>query len=68
MSETFKMVTLVGTSTSSYEEAIQNALADASASLRNLGWFEVREMRGRIAEGRAAQFQVKIDIGFRVEG
>jgi len=67
MSSTYKMVTLIGTSTESYEAAIETALADASASLRNLSWFEVVEMRGRIREGRAAEFQVKIQVGFKVE-
>lgn len=67
MSSTYKMVTLIGTSPESYEAAIENALSDASASLRNLSWFEVVEMRGRILEGRAAEFQVKIQVGFKVE-
>jgi flavin-binding protein dodecin len=67
MSNTFKMVTLVGTSPESYEVAIENALADASASLRNLSWFEVKELRGRVVEGRPAEFQVKLQVGFKVE-
>lgn len=67
MSNTFKMVTLVGTSPESYEAAIENALADASASLRNLSWFEVKELRGRVVEGRSAEFQVKLQVGFKVE-
>ena len=46
MGNTFKMVTVVGTSPTSYEEAIASALADASATLRGLAWFEVVEMRG----------------------
>ncbi len=36
MSKTFKCVTLVGTSTTGYEDAIQNAITDAAVSLRNL--------------------------------
>lgn len=67
MSSTYKMVTLIGTSPESYEAAIDNALADASASLRNLSWFEVVEMRGRIQEGRALEFQIKLQVGFKVE-
>ena len=67
MSNTYKMVTLIGTSPESYEMAIDNALSDASASLRNLSWFEVVEMRGSVHEGRAAEFQVKILVAFKVE-
>jgi len=68
MAKTFKLVTLVGTSPTSYEDAIQSALADASASLRNLSWFEVKEMRGAVSKGSVLEYQVKIDVGFRVEG
>jgi len=67
MSNTYKMVTLIGTSPESYETAIDNALSDASVSLRNLAWFEVVEMRGSVHEGRAAEFQVKIQVSFKVE-
>jgi len=67
MSGTFKLVTLVGTSPDSYERAIDGAIRDAAASLRNLCWFEVVELRGRIAEGRVAEYQVKLQAGFKVE-
>ena len=67
MSNTFKMVILIGTSPETYEAAIDNALSDASASLRNISWFEVIEMRGSVHEGRAAEFQVKLQVAFKVE-
>ena len=67
MGNTFKMVTIVGISPTSYEEAIASALADASATLRGLAWFEVVEMRGRIDGNQVAEFQVKLQVGFKVE-
>ena len=67
MSNTYKMVTLIGTSPESYESAIENALTDACASIRNLSWFEVIEMRGRVTDGRPSEFQVKVQVGFKVE-
>jgi len=67
MSGTFKMVTLVGTSPDSFEAAIDAALAAASESLRNLSWFEIREQRGRVSDGKVVEYQVKIDVGFKVE-
>jgi flavin-binding protein dodecin len=67
MSNTYKMVTVVGTSPDSYEAAIANALSDATATVRNLSWFEVQEQRGRIADGKVAEYQIKLQIGFRVE-
>lgn len=67
MSHTYKMVTVVGTSPDSYEAAIANALSDATATVRNLSWFEVQEQRGRIVDGKVAEYQIKLQIGFRVE-
>lgn len=67
MSRTFKVVTVVGTSPDSVEAAIQNAIADAGGSLRNLGWFEVKELRGRIEGEGVLEYQVKVDIGFKIE-
>jgi flavin-binding protein dodecin len=67
MSKTYKMVTVVGTSAESSEDAIRNAVADAGGSLRNLGWFEVKEVRGRISGDSVAEFQVKVEIGLLVE-
>jgi len=67
MSKTFKMVQLVGTSQRSYEDAIRSAVQDASRSLRGVAWFEVLEMRGRVADGEVAEFQIKIQVGFKVE-
>ncbi len=67
MSRTYKMVTLVGCAPESYEAAINNALADASKSLRGLAWFEVIEMRGKVEDGKVAEYQVKVSVGFSVE-
>jgi len=67
MSKTFKMVTVVGTSSTSPQEAIRQGVVDAGKSLRNMQWFEVQEIRGRIADGEVSEFQVTMEIGLRVE-
>ena len=63
---TYKIVELVGSSPHSTDEAIRNAIGRAGETLRNLDWFEVREVRGNIQEGAIAWFQVKVGVGFRV--
>ncbi|MBT2337549.1 MULTISPECIES: dodecin [Pseudomonas] len=63
---TYKKIELVGSSPTSIEDAINNALAEASKSLKHLEWFEVTETRGHIENGRAAHFQVTIKVGFRI--
>ena len=63
----YKLVEIVGTSTKSFADAAARGVTRAAKSLRNLDWFEVTEMRGRIADGRIAQYQVKVKVGFRLE-
>lgn len=63
----YKVVEVVGTSEQSISEAIDGAVAKASASLRNLGWLEVMQIRGKIAEGKVEQYQVTVKLGFTLE-
>jgi dodecin len=59
---------IVGSSPDSIEEAIRNAVARASKTLRNLDWFQVTETRGAIADdGTVDHFQVTLKLGFRIE-
>jgi len=66
MSKTYKIIELVGTSTKSYEEAIKNAISEASKSLKGLSWFEVAQMRGGITDGDVSEYQVILKVGFRL--
>ena len=64
---TYKVIELVGTSPVSFAEAVKAAVSEASKTVRNMGWFEVIEERGRIAEGAVVEFQVTIKVGFKLE-
>ena len=64
---TYKLVELVGSSNESVQQAIDGAIARAAQTIRNLDWFEVREIRGTIDGERANWYQVKLGIGFRVD-
>lgn len=63
----YKLVELTGSSPSSVEDAVRNALERASRSLRNLRWFEVLETRGHIENGRLAHWQVTLKVGFTLD-
>lgn len=63
---TYKKIGLVGSSTTSVEDAINNAIAEAGKSLKHLEWFEVTETRGHIENGKVAHFQVTLKVGFRI--
>ena len=64
----YKVVELVGTSEESVSKAIERAIDKASLTLRNLGWFEVVQVRGHIEDGKVAHYQVTMKVGFRLEG
>ena len=63
---TYKVIELVGSSTQGLEPAIESAIARAAQTLRNLDWFEVKEIRGNIQDGKVGWYQVKLGVGFRV--
>ncbi|RZI87340.1 MAG: dodecin domain-containing protein [Pseudomonas sp.] len=63
---TYKKIELVGSSTTSVEDAINNAIAEAGKSLKHLEWFEVTETRGHIENGKVAHFQVTLKVGLRI--
>jgi flavin-binding protein dodecin len=63
----YKQIELTGSSSTGIEEAIRNAIARASKTLRNLHWFQVVETRGNVENGRIAYWQVTIKAGFTLE-
>jgi dodecin len=63
----YKSVEITGSSPVGVKEAIDGAIAKASQTLRNLDWFEVTSIRGQLAEGSVAHYQVTLKIGFRLE-
>lgn len=64
----YKVVELVGSSTTSSDDAIRNAIETAAKTLRRIDWFEVVETRGHVADGKVGHFQVTLKVGFRLEG
>jgi flavin-binding protein dodecin len=62
----YKKVELVGSSKIGVEDAIQNAISNASKSLKHLDWFEVQEVRGDIQDGKVGYYQVTLKVGFRL--
>lgn len=63
----YKMIELVGSSKTSTDDAINNAIERASKTLRLMDWFEVMETRGHLQDGKVAHYQVKLKVGIRLE-
>ena len=64
---TYKKIELVGSSTIGTDDAIQNAIAKAALTVKNMDWFEVLETRGHIVDGKIGHYQVTIKVGFRLQ-
>ena len=64
----YSVTEVYGSSGSSLDDAIRNAVKTAAKSLRNLEWFEVSEIRGHIVDGDVGHYQVGVKLGFRYEG
>ncbi len=63
----YKITEIVGTSPASFAEAVKAGVTEASKTIHHMDWFEVVEERGRIENGKVAEFQVTLKIGFKIE-
>ena len=63
----YKKLEIVGSSKTSIEDAISNALDECHKTIKKMEWFEVVETRGHIVDGKVGHFQVTLKIGFRIE-
>ncbi len=64
---TYRVIELAGSSEISHADAIENAIARASKTMRNLRWFEVTQQRGEISDGEIRHYQVTMKLGFTLE-
>ncbi|GMO44602.1 MULTISPECIES: dodecin [Bradyrhizobium] len=64
----YKILDLVGSSETSIEDAIKNAVSRASKTIREMKWFEVVQTRGHIENGAVRHYQVTLRVGFTLEG
>jgi len=63
----YKKIELAASSTVSFDQAIESTIKKAHESVKNLSWFEVKEMRGSIKDGQVVDYQVVVQLGFAVE-
>jgi dodecin len=63
---TYKTIELVGVSDVSYDDAANQAIARANRTLDGLRWYKVTDLRGLIHDGEVAEYQVTLQLGFRL--
>ena len=64
----YKILELVGSSETSIEDAIKNAISRAAKTVREMKWFEVVQTRGHIENGAVRHYQVTLRVGFTLDG
>jgi flavin-binding protein dodecin len=63
----YRLSEIVGSSQTSVDDAIRNAIRKAAQTVRNIEWFQAEEIRGQVVDGDVAYYQVTVKIGFRVD-
>jgi len=63
----YKKIELVGSSSTSIEDAVNNAVKRASETIRHIRWVEVVETRCHVEENQIAYWQVTVQIGFTLD-
>ena len=66
-SKVYKKIRVVGCSEKSFEDAVSLAVKRAAKTLDGISWFEVKELRGAVKDGKVAEFQATVDLSFKLE-
>ena len=66
MANLYKIIEIIGNSPISYAEASKAAIAEASKTIREISWYEVKNMGGKVNDGAVVNFQVKLEVAFKV--
>jgi len=64
----YKIITLVGTSTESWEKAASMAVKTASKTLKDLRIAEVEELDMQIDDGKVLAYRAKVRVSFKYHG
>jgi flavin-binding protein dodecin len=63
----YRVTDLVGTSKTSWEDAVKNAVQTAGKSLRDLRVAEVSRLDVTIDKGKVTAFRARINVSFKYE-
>jgi flavin-binding protein dodecin len=67
MATTVKIIEVIGSSEKSWEEAAQNAVADATKSVRNIVGLDVINQTAKVKDGKISRFKTTMKLAFEVE-
>ena len=66
MTNLYKIIEIIGNSPVSYAEASKDAIVEAAKTVREISWYEVKNMGGKVKDGAVVNFQVKLEVAFKV--
>ena len=64
----YRVIDVIGTSTTSWEDAAKNAVSTASKSLRDLRIAEVSKLDLKVEDGKVVAFRTRVALSFKYEG
>ena len=63
----YKYIHIVGTSSSSIDDAIRDAITEATKTVNNIEWAELGRVTFRIIDNQLEEFQAEVKIGFKID-
>ncbi|HHY98138.1 MAG TPA: dodecin domain-containing protein [Firmicutes bacterium] len=63
-----KIIELLGESPNSWDEAVRNAVSEASKTVRNITGVEVTNMTASVENGRISKYKADVQVAFKVDG
>jgi flavin-binding protein dodecin len=63
----YKYIDIVGTSNTVITDAINNAIQEASKTVKNIKWGELGRVTFRVEKGNRIEYQTEVRIGFDVK-
>ncbi|MGR3810761.1 dodecin family protein [Jiulongibacter sp. NS-SX5] len=63
-----KVIELISSSEKSIEDAIQNAVTEASKTIHNIDSVYVKDIKAHVKDGKVSSYGVICNLSFRVNG
>lgn len=63
----YKYIHIIGTSPNNIDDAVKEAIKEASKTINNIEWAELGRVTFRILDNQVKEFQAEVKIGFKIE-
>ena len=63
----YMYIHIIGTSPNNIDDAVKEAINEASKTINNIEWAELGRVTFRILENQVTEFQAEVKIGFKIE-